>query len=259
LAQREPHARLAERLLDEDRVFAAFHHAALAREGGADLESFFLTELDALCRLGLRKEAASFQEWYVSQGGRKPRRVALYAARRQIEAGQPEAALRACAPFLDDPELAARAWLEQGRALVALRRPGEAVAAFDRSLALRPGASETLLGKGIALRTLYWEPGNPEGLRAAAACFEEVRERGDFSVPEATHHLATIHLAFEEWARVEELSREAHRLRQSPVSRRNLCLSLHAQGRIEEAFQEYQFLAQHDPVQAAPLQKYFAQ
>lgn len=257
LAQGSGHLELAGGQLRTDRVHAAHYHAVAARESGAPLEEFYFTELDTLRRLGLWEAFQSFHGWYGKQGGRRLKRLNLYSGEALVKAGEPDHALGASEGFLQDPDLAARAWLERGRALHALGRAAEAVEAFDRSLALEPDACETLLGKGIALRALHWKPSNREGLLQAGACFRRVRELGDESVPEATHHLATIHLALGDWVQVEALSREAQRLRKSPVSRRNLCLALHAQGREGEAYLEYEFLREHAPEEAAPLHKYF--
>jgi tetratricopeptide (TPR) repeat protein len=257
LARTSGHADLARGLLRADRVCAAHYHAVAARESGAPLEEHYFTELDTLRRLGLWEAFQSYHGWYGKHGGRRLKVLNLYSGAALIMAGQPDYALGASEAFLQDPDLAGRAWLERGRALIALKRAQEAVTAFDRALALEPDECETLLGKGIALRTLHWEPANREGLLQAAACFRRVREVGDESVPEATHHLATIHLALGDWVQVEALSREAQRLRKSPVSRRNLCLALHAQGREGEAYLEYEFLREHAPQEAAPLHKYF--
>ena len=46
-------------------------------------------------------------------------------------------------------------------------------------------------------------------------------------------------------------------LRNSPVSRRNLCLALHAQRKLDEAGSVYEFLKQHYPGEAESLHKYF--
>jgi tetratricopeptide (TPR) repeat protein len=257
LAGGASHAELAAGSMRDDRVYTAHHHAALAREQGAPLDDYCFTELDTLRRLSLWDALRSYKGWYQDKGGTRLGRLTLWSAEELIASGKPHHALEAAEPFLEDAEVAARAWLEKARALHALGRLGEALEAFDRSLALEPGVCETLLGKGIALRGQHWESGDREGLLAAASCFEAVRAAGDYSLPEATHHLATIHLALGDWPEVERLSRDALRLRKSDVTRRNLCLALRAQERIDEALVHFEFLSRHAPDQAEPLRKYF--
>jgi tetratricopeptide (TPR) repeat protein len=256
-ARSATHPALARAAAAADQVYTAYHHAAAAREAGAQLDSCFFAEIGALLLLGLAQQAREFFDWYARQGGADAR-IGLVSAQMLTLSGQGARALDAALPpLLEHPEHSAWAWREQGRALFATGRAREAVAAFEESLRRDASSVQTRLGLGIALRTVHWEPQNDDGLRQALAHFEQVAAAGDFHVAEALHHAGTLQLALGDFGALEALMRRTLELRNSPVSRRNLCIALHAQGKLEEAAAHYRFLAEHFPAEGAPLRKYF--
>ncbi len=212
--------------------------------------------MHALLRLGLGQKAQEYHRWYETQGGRDPR-WSLVTAQLLTLTGRGDDALAALVtPLLDHAEHGAWAWRERGRALLATGRRREAVPAFVESLRRDPSAVETRMGLGIALRMLHWEPQNDDGLREALAHFDAVATAGDFHVPEALHHAGTIHLALGRFPELEALRRRTLALRPSPVSRRNLCLALHTQGKLDQAREIYEFLAVHFAEEAERLHQY---
>ncbi|MCB0358979.1 MAG: tetratricopeptide repeat protein, partial [Bdellovibrionales bacterium] len=204
----------------------------------------------------LREQANSYYAWF-QQRCPDQSLLVLAQARLLTVSGQPEGALRVLKPLMLSNKASAAVWLERGRALLRQGRGQEAVAAFDQALARQGNVADAMLGKGIALRSMHYESGDVEGLAAALECLEAVSQRQGYLAPEALHHQGTIHLALEDWKSAEECFRASLAGSPSPVSRRNLALVLHAQGRRDEGARQYRFLQQFYPADAAGLERYF--
>lgn len=249
------HAGKARECLSRDRIYECLFHAAQARRLGAPKDYFYFLELHALMTLRLNQQCSEYFGWWDGPGMRGER--SLYEARALSLSGDTPGALKLLKQHFTSGKVAPMAWLERARALCIAQRYDEAVKAFDRCLESEQQNCDALIGKGIALRAIHYQPGNAEGLAEALNCFEAVEKYGDYHVPEALHHAGTIQLALSNWEAAENLFRKTLSLRGSDVSRRNLALVLHAQGRSEEGRSYYEWLLKCCPEQAAGLEKYF--
>lgn len=249
------HSELAEKAMADDNIYSSYHHASSARETGEPLDNFYFSELNALITMNLTQQVSEYLDWYGNRG--KDPRFQLYYARCTSLSGQADQALKQIIPFLGVPSLAALAYLERGRALLIQKKPAPALSAFEDSLSCDPENADALLGKGLALRGMHYDSGNREGLKAALQPFQKVVSKNGYHSPEALFNIATIHLALEQWPECEQANRKSMYLRYAPICHRNLVLSMHAQGKIEEAFKEYQFLSRINPGAADGLEKYF--
>ena len=239
-----------------DQMYSAFHLAACAREAQMNLDSYFSTELDVLLQLGLFKQAEQYFEW--GKAADESTRT-MFLARLQSLAGKPKLAIQTLKPFFLSSTIPARAWLERGRALLIDGQAEKAVSAFDHCLAMQTDHFDALLGKGIAIRSMHYESGDPEGLLQSLDCFQKVIRGGGYHTSEALHHAGTIHLALEEFEHAEIAFRETIARDPSPVSKRNLSLVLHAQGRFKEGFEQFEYLRRFFPNFAEGLEEYFTE
>jgi tetratricopeptide (TPR) repeat protein len=251
------HIRLAEQAASADNPYSAYHHAAAAREEGAALNDYYFFELGALMTLNLNKQVSDYLQWYQNKKGQDPR-FRLYYARALTLSGQPDQALPLVQTFLQDRSLGGFAWLERGRAYMIKGMFQEAITSFDECLRLDPGNLDACLGAGIAYRNINYSSGNREGLAAARSCFEKVASPGGYHASEAYFHIGTILLAVGDYAGCETATLKSLRLRDTGIARRNLILSLHAQGKVKEASDQYTFLKGYSPKDAEGLEKYFS-
>lgn len=142
--------RLAGAAPDHAAILTSLH-AALRRTGDAPAAEAVLVRLDAV-------KAAEAEAWERANATESRRRQAREAASR----GDLEAAVRLWEEVLSGGEAPGTGTTlgfaddlsELGRALAALGRHGEALAALRRSLALRPFDSETLSAAGQAARAV---------------------------------------------------------------------------------------------------------
>ncbi|MCB0346387.1 MAG: tetratricopeptide repeat protein [Bdellovibrionales bacterium] len=249
------HVGKARDALAKDKAYEAFFHAALARDCGAPKEHFYFLELECLMTLSLHTQVQQYYRWWDGEGMKQER--GLFLARSHSLSGDTPGAFKLLKPYFKSGKVPAMAWLERGRALCISQRYDEAVAAFDKCLAMEPDNCDALVGKGISVRALHYASGNVEGLNQALECFKKVEQCGDYHVPEALHHAGTIHIAMQNWEEGEKTFRKTLMLRGSDVSRRNLALTLHAQGRVEEGRVYYNYLIRYCPEQAQGLEKYY--
>ncbi len=249
------HASKAREALTADRIYQCFFHAAQARECGAAKDYFYFLEMECLMTLCLHQQSQQYYRWWDGEGMKKER--GLYTARSHSLSGDTAGAFKLLKPYFTSGKVPALAWLERGRALCISQRYDEAVIAFDKCLSMEPNNCDALLGKGISIRALHYHSGDVDGLKQALECFKLVEEHGDYHVPEALHHAGTIYIATQNWVEGEKTFRKTLKLRGSDVSRRNLALTLHAQGRVDEGRVYYEYLMQYCPEQAEGLGKYY--
>lgn len=248
------HAEQARLALTKDQVYVAFHHAASAREAKVPLDEYFFSEYECLSVFAMDTEMAQYLNWYKKQGGKHPRADLLQAASliwgNQIEQAQPllEKVSKHC-------ELSAELTYERARASLIGGDPKTAISLFEDCLSFNENHFDAWLGLGIAIRTLHYRDGNESELNRAKRSYERVVEFHGYRESEAIHHIGTIHARFQRHSQAEECFRKVLLLRHSGVSRRNLILTLHAQGRKEEAAKEYQILLKLEPTQASNLEQ----
>ncbi len=253
----EEHLEHAQAYARENQIYAAHYHIVEAREMGAPIHRSFQLEYDTLLTLGLYEQAQSFFQWFSGQC-QKPEMLTLPQANLMTLCGQADQALALIKPLLIKSSMDPDVWLERGRALFRLDRAAEAVKAFTQCLERRENDVDAMLGLGVATRALHYESENREGLLEAASWFEKVADKDGYYRAECLHHLGTIHLALEEFETAENCFSQAIEAAPSAVSRRNLALVLHAQGKIEQGEVQARFLKQYHPNEAQGLEKYYS-
>lgn len=157
-------------LLDLDRAGEAFeaYHALTYADPG-DATAWY----NCGAILAERGEQAAAFEYFQQALERDPGYGrALYGAAAALQKlGRPEEALDACDKAPADFD----AWFLRGNILYSLARAPEALAAFDKALALKPGDPGALCNRGETLRQLARFP-------EAAAMFDEVLAQNPRSV-----------------------------------------------------------------------------
>ena len=157
-------------LLDLDRAGEAFeaYHALTYADPG-DATAWY----NCGAILAARGEQAAAYEYFQQALERDPGYgKALYGAAAALQKlGRPEEALDACDKAPADFD----AWFLRGNILYSLARAPEALAAFDKALALKPGDPGALCNRGETLRQLARFP-------EAAAMFDEVLAQNPRSV-----------------------------------------------------------------------------
>ena len=251
------HIQCAREAVSANDPFIAYHHAAAAREEGAELDDFYFLELDSLMALNLNEQVADYLPWYQQKGGKDPR-FKLYCARALSLSGQPDKAFPLVQPLLHDRALGGLAWLERGRAHAVKGNFQEAIVSFDECLRRDPENLDAKLGAGIAYRNINYASGNRKGLEMARSYFDKVASVNGYRASEAYFHIGTILLALGDFAGCEDAVRKSLALRDTGIARRNLVLSLHALGKVKEAHDEYLFLSSYSPSDAQGLEKYFS-
>lgn len=257
-AEKHSHAELAKKALAADKVYQAYAHAALARENGEALDEYYFAEAYSLFYLSLHEELSNYFPWYFEQGGKDPRHEILKACLLSIS-GRADEAINTLNLLPAKPELRAAIHLEKGRYYNIYQEYQKALSEFDQCLALETGNTDAHLGKGIALRTLHYQDGNREGFEMALSHLRKVADKQGYHAPEALHHSGTIYLALSEYAEGEKCFAETIAMRESPVSRRNMILCQHAQGKLDEAKYHYEWLLNWSPEYAEGLEKYFSE
>ncbi len=251
------HADLAEQAGRADRPLEALHHATCARRGDLPVDDWFFTELDAALELGLTDRAIHLVNWYRTECG-EPESLRLRLAYLLTITAQPEQAIDIAAPLVDHDELGATACVELARAHYVASHYDKAIASFEAARDRGDDRVDSLIGLGMSLRLASWDSSDEHGLARAGECFEQAIQIGNYRKPEAQHYLSTIRLAQHDFQAGEILAREAIASRGYGIARRNLVLFLQAQGRMDEAYEQYRILSTYDALHAQGLEHAFA-
>ena len=246
--------------LREDNIFGAYCIAMRLRELGVAMNSW----LDSLlrCTLALKLDGLtsrlleSWEERSDTASGQLE--VKLYKAACLTRLNNPQEALKVIDSLPKVDKVEALKTLQRGLAYAQMGNSNEAIKCFNRVIALDPNNIEARVARGVQTRNMHWQSMDEAGIESALNDFKHVINIGGYHSVEASFHAGTIYLGKSQMPDCEVMMRKVLQVEPNPVARRNLVLSLHAQGLVKEAYSEYQYLSKYDPSNAASLSKYFA-
>lgn len=253
-------ATLLQSALKEDRLFDALFLATRLQELNAPKNAWFSTLLNCCITLNISDKAKELLSFWDELKATNPSghiEVEICRAAYYTRGNNPSAALEHLESLPKVKELDATKALQRGLAFSALQQAEDALKSYNRCLFIDPKNIHALIARGIQTRTIHWESGDEVGLEKALKDFNQVIKDGGYHATEATFHAGTIYLAKNQMTDCEVMMRKVLQVEPNPVARRNLTLALHAQGRVEEAFAQYQHLCQYEPNNAKYLKRYF--
>ncbi len=253
------HMPQARQALAQDRIFETFHHASEAREEGDALDSVFPVEMHALMTLRLFRQAVEYREWYLDKSRRNTPASDLFTAWLLMLQGDAGDALGIIERYANDDAWGPMARWLGGQVMIGQGDLSAAIDWFNACLKMAPDHMMAALEKGVALRSLHWEPVNGEGLLEARTLLEKILPVTHFHRPQVLHHLGTICLALDDVDGLEKCTREALTIQNNPTVRRNLVLALLSKGQMEEAQYHYGLLKDYHPEDAGVLARHFGQ
>lgn len=258
-ASSAPHVSLVDRYVEMDNPYAVLHHAVLARDEGAPVDSFYFGEIGALITLGLYNQVGQYYQWYPGRGGDSDR-FEILSARIETLNSKPDSALRRLDKLGSIPRYFHLIALERGRALFSLNDHDGAIAAYSEAVDHPETKITATLGRGIATRAKFYNAQDGEqGLSQALHDFETVCSQKSYAEAESLHHCGTVLFPLNRVDEAIERYEAAIALRYSAVSYRNLFLALHLKGDLEEAKRAHQILSDLSPQAAQGLEKYLAE
>lgn len=265
LSSRDPwatassHPELAAQYVETNNPYAVLHHAVLAREEGASVDSFYFCEMTALITLGLYNQVGQYYQWYAGRG-EDYERFEILSARIETLNGDSHAALQRLAKLGSASRSLHLIELERGRALFMSNDYDGAIAAYSEALNHSETRITATLGRGIATRAKFYNAQDGErGLIQALNDFQEVCSFNCYAKAESLHHCGTVLFPLNRVGEAIECYEAAIALRYSAVSYRNLFLALHKEGDFEQAKTVYQIISDLSPQATQGLESYLAE
>ncbi len=232
------HTVLATEALCCDDMTVAAHHASAARDEGTPVHEHIFVEMETLLAFGLAKEAESLLSAF--EGDHDHHEAEVFRARLLSLSGKVEKARNLLDELLAEPEIAPEAFRELGRIQMVRGEFDLAIESFEKSISQGQGGVASWLGRGVALRSQYESSGDQSHLNQAIECFYHVSGLQGHHAPVALSHAAGCYIAVGMFEQAETASRDSLSFRPSRDAQRSLILSLHGQGKVAEARNEYQ-------------------
>ena len=108
-----------------------------------------------------------------------------------------------------------------------------------------------------ALRNLHYQLDDMKYIEPARRALQQACALGRFHQPEAFHHLGTLAIATGDWPEAQSCCEQALAIQNNPITLKNLVLSLHAQGKMDEAKKQYSYLSYSNRDVANTISQYF--